>query len=152
MRSFLNINSIIALACVGTSLVTSTSIRILPKKSNRARDTTPNLPFDPNTIKSCSYWWDTDGSFDCLEFLDFAAISLAELIRWVCLFIYFFAASTPINILCARTRLLQQLAGTSKPLVNRTALRPLVRLFRSPQPRLKHQLQRLRVQQQQHHQ
>jgi hypothetical protein len=86
MRSFLTINSIIAVAYVAVNLVAAApNVVKLPR--NIARDVTPQLPFDPNTTKYCTAWWDTEGDFTCLEIVDAWGIALADFIRWVCLFI-----------------------------------------------------------------
>ncbi|OAF60709.1 hypothetical protein VC83_03352 [Pseudogymnoascus destructans] len=78
MLSFLTINSIIVLTYVATTLVASASI----KGRHMARDTTPLEPFDPNTTKYCSYWWDTEGSFTCQDFVNGWGLTLADFTRW----------------------------------------------------------------------
>jgi len=126
MLSFLTINSIIVLTYVATTLIASASIT---GAGNMARDTTPLEPFDPNTTKFCSYWWDTEGSFTCQEFVDGWGLTLADFTRWVCPFILSLAVLYVAEILHSRIHLLQQHVGTSKPLVNRTALRSMTSLY-----------------------
>lgn len=41
-------------------------------------DDTPNLPFDPNTEPSCTWWWDNDGSIPCASMPAEWGISLAD--------------------------------------------------------------------------
>jgi hypothetical protein len=82
MRSFVTINSIIALACVGTELVASIAVKA---PGNAARDTTPQYPYDPNTTPYCTQWWDTQGLFTCQELVEVYSLSMADFIRWVCL-------------------------------------------------------------------
>ncbi|KLU90373.1 hypothetical protein MAPG_09335 [Magnaporthiopsis poae ATCC 64411] len=46
------------------------------------RDAKPGLPSDPNTVASCSWWHDNDGSMSCSETVDFYALSLADFVYW----------------------------------------------------------------------
>jgi hypothetical protein len=47
------------------------------------RGPTPNLPFDPNTPSSCSWWWDQNQATPCQDILDANFIALADFRRWV---------------------------------------------------------------------
>jgi hypothetical protein len=53
-----------------------------------ARDMVPADPFDPNTTKYCSWWYDNDGSIPCSQVPDANFISMADFLRWVSLMIY----------------------------------------------------------------
>ncbi|KFY46133.1 hypothetical protein V494_00591 [Pseudogymnoascus sp. VKM F-4513 (FW-928)] len=79
MRSFVTINSLIALACVSPELVASIAVKA---PGIIARDTTPKFPYDPNTTPYCSEWWDTQGIFSCQELVDVYSLTIAEFIRW----------------------------------------------------------------------
>jgi hypothetical protein len=56
------------------------SVRAL---SIRRRDVTPNLPYDPNTSKDCTWWVDYDGSQACEAMLENELTNLADFRRWV---------------------------------------------------------------------
>ncbi|KAM0254536.1 hypothetical protein ACHAQJ_006696 [Trichoderma viride] len=45
-------------------------------------DATPNMPYDPNTDPSCSWWWDNDGSLACKDMPGEWGITLADFLRW----------------------------------------------------------------------
>lgn len=47
------------------------------------RDDKPGLPYDSNTIASCTYWHDNDGSIPCSQIPIFYAIKLADFLYWV---------------------------------------------------------------------
>jgi hypothetical protein len=47
------------------------------------RDSKPNLPYDPNTSKYCSWWVDWDGSKACAQMLEDEWTNDADFRRWV---------------------------------------------------------------------
>jgi hypothetical protein len=47
------------------------------------RDEKPLLPYDPNTTKSCTWWFENDGSVACDDMPAAWAITLADFRRWV---------------------------------------------------------------------
>lgn len=52
----------------------------------RQRADTPQLPYDPNTSKYCTYWYDyTDSRVSCEQVPQDWGITKAEFIRWVIL-------------------------------------------------------------------
>lgn len=46
-------------------------------------DQTPNMPFDPNTIATCTWWWDNDGSISCKNMPAEWGISMDNFLAWV---------------------------------------------------------------------
>ncbi|KAF2004067.1 carbohydrate-binding module family 50 protein [Amniculicola lignicola CBS 123094] len=52
------------------------------ESSNLKRDETPGLPFDPNTSKYCTWWYDNDGSVSCSGMPGAWGMSLADFLRW----------------------------------------------------------------------
>lgn len=49
----------------------------------RIMDEKPNYPHDPNTISSCTYWWDNDGQIPCADMPGEWGISMENFLRWV---------------------------------------------------------------------
>lgn len=50
------------------------------------KDATPNLPSDPNTISTCTWWWDNvDGSIACEDMPAQWGISMEDFLLWVSL-------------------------------------------------------------------
>jgi hypothetical protein len=47
------------------------------------RDSKPNLPYDDNTTKDCTWWLDYDKSQDCAQMLAENWIDLDVFRRWV---------------------------------------------------------------------
>jgi hypothetical protein len=83
MWSLSALNIAIALTCVG-KIVTCTPGAAAG--NIEARATTPELPYDPNSTKYCTFWWDTEGSYTCQNIVDAWGLSMTDFIRWVCLF------------------------------------------------------------------
>lgn len=54
----------------------------------------PLLPYDPNTISSCTFWYDNHGGIECEEMPEFWEIEEAQWFRWVRIAP---ALQTPIN-------------------------------------------------------
>ncbi|KAI9375023.1 hypothetical protein BJX61DRAFT_550312 [Aspergillus egyptiacus] len=47
------------------------------------KDATPNLPADPNTISTCTWWWDNvDGAIPCEDMPFEWGISMEDFLRW----------------------------------------------------------------------
>ncbi|KAF9894401.1 hypothetical protein FE257_007904 [Aspergillus nanangensis] len=46
------------------------------------RDASPNSPSDPNTIATCTWWWDNDGSIACKDMPFEWGISMEDFLRW----------------------------------------------------------------------
>jgi hypothetical protein len=53
------------------------------KASLRARGEVPEMPYDPNTVAGCTWWYDNDGFMSCDELLGFMGIPLDSFISWV---------------------------------------------------------------------
>ncbi|KFZ11619.1 hypothetical protein V501_04668 [Pseudogymnoascus sp. VKM F-4519 (FW-2642)] len=79
MRLSVTIRSTIALACVGVELVASIAVKA---PGNTARDASPSFPYDPNTTRYCTDWWDTLGLFSCQELVDIYSLNIADFVRW----------------------------------------------------------------------
>jgi hypothetical protein len=48
------------------------------------RDASPNLPSDPNTISTCTWWWDNaDGDIACKDMPSEWGISMKDFLLWV---------------------------------------------------------------------
>lgn len=47
------------------------------------RDEAPGMPFDPDTISTCSWWWDNDGSIACSDMPAEWGMSLKNFLLWV---------------------------------------------------------------------
>ncbi|KLU92260.1 hypothetical protein MAPG_11206 [Magnaporthiopsis poae ATCC 64411] len=48
----------------------------------RARDVTPSMPAAPNTIATCTFWHDNDGSIDCADIPNFYVVPLENFLYW----------------------------------------------------------------------
>ncbi|KAH8178523.1 hypothetical protein LIA77_00042 [Sarocladium implicatum] len=42
----------------------------------------PNYPYDPNTISTCTYWWDNNGEIPCADMPGEWGISMEAFLRW----------------------------------------------------------------------
>jgi hypothetical protein len=49
----------------------------------RLMDDSPNYPHDPNTVASCTWWWDNDGQIPCADMPFEWGISMENFLRWV---------------------------------------------------------------------
>lgn len=49
----------------------------------RVRDVTPGMPAAPNTIASCTFWHDNDGSLKCADIPAFYVFPLENFLYWV---------------------------------------------------------------------
>lgn len=49
----------------------------------RLRGDKPVFPPAPNTISTCSWWWDSDGSIPCAEMPAEWGISMENFLKWV---------------------------------------------------------------------
>jgi hypothetical protein len=63
-----------------STLVTPTPT---PEPGYKIKDATPNYPFDPNTVASCTWWWDHDGSLSCEAMPREWGITLENFLKWV---------------------------------------------------------------------
>ncbi|OBT53051.1 hypothetical protein VE04_07542 [Pseudogymnoascus sp. 24MN13] len=79
MRLSVTIRSTIALACVGVEFVAYITVKA---PGNTARDASPSFPYDPNTTRYCTDWWDTLGLFSCQELVDIYSLNIADFVRW----------------------------------------------------------------------
>lgn len=52
--------------------------------SSRRRDPTPLYPIDPNTVKTCTWYWDNDGSIPCASMPFEWGITMENFLKWVC--------------------------------------------------------------------
>ena len=43
----------------------------------------PKFPFDPNTISTCTYWWDNNGEIPCADMPAEWGVSMEAFLRWV---------------------------------------------------------------------
>ena len=51
----------------------------------RLMDADPNLPFDPNTEPTCSWWWDNeDNAIPCESMHTEWGITKEDFLAWVC--------------------------------------------------------------------
>ncbi|KAK0385976.1 hypothetical protein NLU13_7150 [Sarocladium strictum] len=66
--------TIVSFSSEHTSTFADDSIHIM--------DETPNMPFDPNTEKTCVWWWDNDGSIACKDMPTEWGISMENWLRW----------------------------------------------------------------------
>lgn len=49
-----------------------------------AQEFAPGLPYDPNTTKNCSYWWDKeDDSYSFQDILDGHRLEINDFRSWV---------------------------------------------------------------------
>ncbi|KAF3811697.1 LysM domain-containing protein [Colletotrichum gloeosporioides] len=46
------------------------------------RRAVPNLPFDPNTISTCTDWWDNEGFLPCVDLITAWNIDISDFRRW----------------------------------------------------------------------
>lgn len=49
----------------------------------KARAEVPQFDHDPRTIKTCTWWWDNDGSVSCEGIPSYWAITDAQWKKWV---------------------------------------------------------------------
>jgi hypothetical protein len=49
------------------------------------------MPYDPNTVSQCTWWWDNDGSIACKDIPSARGTTLADFRRWV-------SSSTPFGV------------------------------------------------------
>ncbi|KAH6679949.1 LysM domain-containing protein [Plectosphaerella plurivora] len=52
------------------------------KSSLKHRSENPLFPYDPNTIKTCSYWFDNDGTIPCANMPGEWGITMENFLKW----------------------------------------------------------------------
>jgi hypothetical protein len=67
----------LVLAALSVEVVSSPSERLI------RRDEKPTLPYDPQTIASCTWWWDNQGDLSCSELADSFGVTVAQFVQWV---------------------------------------------------------------------
>lgn len=78
--------SLVGLAAVGLrSAAALPSVEVASNATGEMHimDESPNFPSDPNTIVTCTWWWDNDGSISCQNMAAEWGISMANFLAWV---------------------------------------------------------------------
>lgn len=75
----------VSFAVVSTILVGGSAVVAHPPSTYgiQARDGKPSFPFDKDTISSCTFWYDNDGSMTCEDVISVFGVSMDNFVRWV---------------------------------------------------------------------
>lgn len=78
--------SLVGLAAIGLrGVVALPSTRVLSNTTGEVHimDESPKFPPAPNTIATCKWWWDNDGSIPCGHMPGEWGISIKDFLAWV---------------------------------------------------------------------
>lgn len=83
MARFLSLVGLAAVCLRGAAAFPSTPVFSNSTGEMHVMDESPNFPSDPNTISTCTWWWDNDGSISCKNMPAEWGISMANFLAWV---------------------------------------------------------------------
>lgn len=83
MARFLSLVGLAAVGLRGAAAFPSTPVFSNSTGEMHVMDESPNFPSDPNTISTCTWWWDNDGSISCKNMPAEWGISMANFLAWV---------------------------------------------------------------------
>jgi hypothetical protein len=81
-RIMLGTTYLLPLVATTASLFNAASGAVVTRQV-AARDSTPNLPYDPNTSSFCVWWIDLSSPADCSAILSESFLTLEQFRRWV---------------------------------------------------------------------